>query len=149
MCHIICIDPRYKSIVIQIIIHQYLHTEQINITNILAGFQLILALKVNDVTMMIKSFMVLIAFLSQITMYCIIGDHLKSQMEDVGAVIYQSAWYNFPVKLMRNLIFIFMRSQSPVQLHAGRFIVINLETYMSILKTSISYLSVLRVMVET
>lgn len=93
--------------------------------------------------------MVLNAFLSQITLYCVIGDYLKSQMEEVGTFIYQSAWYDFPVRLMKNLTFTIMRSQSPVQLHAGNFIVINLETYMSIIKTSLSYLSVLRVMIET
>ncbi|XP_032680091.1 odorant receptor 13a-like [Odontomachus brunneus] len=113
------------------------------------GFQLILALKVNDTIMMVKSFMILNCFLTQITIYCVIGDYLKTQMEEVGFFIFQSAWYNLPAKLMKNLSFIIMRSQYPVQLQAGNFIVINLETYMSILKTSISYLSVLRVMIET
>lgn len=102
---------------------------------------------INDVAMMIKSFMVLNAFLAQITIYSFIGDYLKSQMEEIGTFIYQSAWYNLPAKLTKNLIFIIMRSQSPVQFQAGNFIVINLMTYMSILKSSVSYLSVLRVMV--
>ncbi|EFN68674.1 hypothetical protein EAG_14973 [Camponotus floridanus] len=70
-------------------------------------------------------------------------------MEEVGLFIYQSVWYDLPGKLSKNLIFIIMRAQSPVKLQAGNFIVVNLATYMSILKTSISYLSVLRVMVET
>ncbi|KAF3054279.1 Odorant receptor 122 [Nylanderia fulva] len=112
------------------------------------GFQFILALKMNDVVMMGKSFVVLCTFLTQITVYSFVGDYLKSQMEDIGLFIYQSIWYNLPVKLTKNLIFIIMRSQSPVKLQAGNFIVVNLATYMSILKTSISYLSVLRVMVE-
>lgn len=116
---------------------------------IFAGFQLILALKRNDVVIIMRSFMVLNVGLVQITTYCVVGDYLKSQMEEVNVYIYQSTWYDLPVKLMKNLTFIIMRSQSPVQLQAGSFIVVNLETYMSILKTSISYLSVLRVMVET
>lgn len=98
---------------------------------------------------MVKSFMVLNVFLLQITLYCVVGDYLKSQMEEVGHCIYQCTWYNLPTKLMKNVCFILMRSQSPSQLQAGNFIVVNLETYMSILKTSISYLSVLRIMVET
>lgn len=117
--------------------------------DIFAGFQLILALKVNNLTMVVRSLGVLIAFLAQITTYCVIGDYLKSEMEEVGSSIYQSVWYNLPAKLTKNLTFILMRSQTPVQLQAGSFIVVNLETYMSILKTSMSYLSVLRVMVET
>jgi len=70
-------------------------------------------------------------------------------MEEVGLFIYQSIWYDLPAKLARNIIFIIMRTQFPVKLQAGNFIVVNLATYMSILKTSISYLSVLRVMIET
>ncbi|XP_032680059.1 odorant receptor 13a-like [Odontomachus brunneus] len=113
------------------------------------GFQFILALKDNDSVMMIKSFLALNSFLAQVTTYCVIGDYLKSQMEEVGVVIYQSTWYDLPTKLTKNLTLPIMRSQSPVQLQAGNFIVVNLQTYMNILKTSISYLSVLRVMIET
>lgn len=115
----------------------------------ISGFQFILALKRNDAVMMGKSFMVLCTFLTQLTVYSFVGDYLKSQMEDIGLFIYQSVWYDLPAKLTKNLIFVIMRAQSPVKLQAGNFIVVNLATYMSILKTSISYLSVLRVMVET
>ncbi|XP_018315067.1 uncharacterized protein [Mycetomoellerius zeteki] len=112
------------------------------------GFQFILALKYNDTAMAAKSIMVQSTFLSQLTLYSFVGDYLKSQMEEVGLCIYQNTWYDFPTKLTRNLIFIIMRSESPVTLRAGHFIVVNLSTYMSILKASITYLSVLRVMVE-
>lgn len=111
----------------------------------LSGFQFILVLKVNDAG---KSLMVQFTFLSQLTLYSFIGDYLKSQMEKVGLSIYQNAWYNFPTKLTKKLIFVIMRTQYPVALYAANFVV-NLSTYMSILKASISYLSVLRVMIET
>ncbi|KYN00617.1 Putative odorant receptor 9a [Cyphomyrmex costatus] len=115
----------------------------------IVGFQLILALKNSDTAMAVKSIMVQSTFLSQLTLYSFIGDYLKSQMEEVGLCVYQNNWYDFPTKLTRNLAFIIMRSESPVTLKAGHFIVVNLSTYMSILKASITYLSVLRVMVET
>ncbi|XP_012526056.1 odorant receptor 13a [Monomorium pharaonis] len=113
------------------------------------GFQFILALKTHNIVVMGKSFMVLCTFLTQLSVYSFVGDYLKSQMEEVGLYIYQSTWYNFPVKLAKNLTFIIMRTQLPVKLQAGNVIVVNLATYMSILKTSMSYLSVLRVMIET
>ncbi|XP_072760025.1 uncharacterized protein [Anoplolepis gracilipes] len=113
------------------------------------GFQFILALKMNDIVKMGKSLIVLGTFLTQITVYSFVGDYLKSQMEEIGLFVYQSTWYDLPAKLTKNLIFVIMRAQSPVKLQAGNFIAVNLATYMSILKTSISYLSVLRVMVET
>ncbi|XP_018341754.1 PREDICTED: odorant receptor 9a-like [Trachymyrmex septentrionalis] len=115
----------------------------------IVGFQFILALKDNDTAMAVKSIMVQSAFLSQLTLYSFVGDYLKSQMEEVGLCVYQNTWYDFPTKLTRNLFFVIMRSESPVTLRAGHFIVVNLSTYMSILKASITYLSVLRVMVET
>ncbi|XP_070167658.1 uncharacterized protein [Polyergus mexicanus] len=118
-------------------------------TNAHIGFQFILAMKNNDIVMMTKSLIVQSVFLIQITVYSFIGNYLKSQMEEIRFSIYQSAWYDLPAKLMKNLVFIFMQTESPVILQAGNFITINLSTYMSILKTSFSYLSVLRVMMET
>lgn len=32
-------------------------------------------------------------------------------MEEVGLSIYQNTWYNFPTKLMKNLIFVIMRRE--------------------------------------
>lgn len=92
--------------------------------------------------------MVQSTFMTQLTLYGMIGNYLKTEMEEIGISIYQSTWYNFPIKLTRHLIFIIMRSESPVTLQAGNFIVVNLSTYVSILKTSFSYLSVLRIMVK-
>ncbi|KAH0956135.1 OrP5 [Eciton burchellii] len=113
------------------------------------GFQFILSLKVNDIYMCIKSIVILSTFTIQLMLYSLVGDYLKFQMEKVGLCLYQSAWYSFPMKLMKNVIFILMQTQSPVVLQAGHFIVINLPTFMSILRTSVSYLSVLRVMIDT
>ncbi|EFN67923.1 Putative odorant receptor 92a [Camponotus floridanus] len=111
------------------------------------GFQFILALKVNNTVMVGKSFMVLSAFLTQLTLYSFIGNYLNSEMEEIGLSIYQSIWYNFPRKMAKNVIFILMQTKSSVALQAGNFIEVNLSTYVSILKTSFSYLSVLRIMV--
>ncbi|XP_019882995.2 odorant receptor 13a-like [Camponotus floridanus] len=115
----------------------------------IVGFQFIVALTTSDFSMMSKSFMVLSAFLAQLTVYSIVGDYLKTQMEEVAQSVYQCAWYNLPVKLTRNIAFIMMWNQFPIKLQAGNFIVVDLESYMSILKTSASYLSVLHVMMNT
>jgi len=98
--------------------------------------------------MMSKSFLVLSAFLVQLTLYSVVGDYLKTQMEEVALSIYQSVWYDLPVKVTKNIVFIMMWTQLPIKLQAGNFLVVDLGTYMSILKTSMSYLSVLRVIVE-
>nr|XP_012222767.1 PREDICTED: uncharacterized protein LOC105672429 [Linepithema humile] len=122
---------------------------QLLVTSVLLciiGLQFILALKVNDFVMVSKSTMVYCSFLTQFTLYSFIGDYLKSEMEEVASLFYQTTWYDLPKKLKNRLVFIIMRAKFPVALQAGNFIVINLPTYMNIIKTSVSYLSVLRVM---
>ncbi|KAH0956335.1 OrP1 [Eciton burchellii] len=114
----------------------------------IAGFQLIVSLKMKDIVMSLKSFMILNTFLLQLALYSLVGDYLKSQVNGVGYFVYQSAWYNLPVGLMKSVIFILMRTRCSVALRAGRLIEVNLSTYMSILKTSVSYLSVLHAMME-
>jgi len=111
-----------------------------------SGFLFIFALKVKNVTMVGKSVVALSLFLLQLSLYSFIGNYLKSEMEEIGISIYQSTWYSFPRTLTKNVIFILMQIKSPVTLQAGNFIIVNLSTYVSILKTSFSYLSVLRIM---
>ncbi|XP_018059940.1 PREDICTED: odorant receptor 47a-like [Atta colombica] len=115
----------------------------------LIGFQFILALKSHDAVMITKTITVLSTLLLQLFFYSFVGDYMKCQMEQVAHSIYISTWYYLPTKLMRNVLLIIMRSQQPVQLIAGRFFVVNIKTYMTILKSSLSYLSILRVIMET
>ncbi|XP_025265672.1 uncharacterized protein LOC105251728 isoform X2 [Camponotus floridanus] len=112
------------------------------------GFQFLIAMKEKDTAKMGQSLMIQIVYLVSLTGYSFIGRYIKSQMEDIGYSIYQIAWYEFPMKLMRNLVFIFMQAEGPAMLQAGNFVVVNLSTLVNILKTSFSYLSVLRIMLE-
>ncbi|XP_071625500.1 uncharacterized protein [Temnothorax longispinosus] len=112
------------------------------------GFQLITALKAHDAGMITKTTTALSAFLLQLFFYSFVGDYLKCQMEEIAYSIFSCNWYNLPSKLMKNVLFVIVRSQQPVQLLAGRFFAVNIKTYMTILKSSLSYLSVLRVMMD-
>jgi len=114
-----------------------------------SGFQFILALKSHNAVMIIKTLAVLSDLLLQLFFYSFVGDYLKCQMEEIAHSIFGCNWYYMPTKLMRNVLFVIMRSQQPVQLLAGRFFVVDIKTYMTILKSSLSYLSVLRVMIDT
>ncbi|KAL0129879.1 hypothetical protein PUN28_001860 [Cardiocondyla obscurior] len=120
----------------------------ISILLCIMGFQLIVQLGKSNVILITKNLMVQSTFLMQLTLYGVIGNYLKTEMEEIGVSVYQSTWYKFPSKLRKTLILIIMCSESPVTLQAGNFIVVNLATYVSILKASLSYLSVLRVMVK-
>lgn len=70
-------------------------------------------------------------------------------MEEIGNSLYFCRWYDIPRNVAKDIIYVIMKAQDPVFLRAGKFFVVNLETYMSIVKSSMSYLSVLRVMVNT
>ncbi|XP_076677954.1 uncharacterized protein LOC143374022 [Andrena cerasifolii] len=113
------------------------------------GVQFILSLSEHNGVMMVKTFIVMSTCLSQLFAYSYVGDYLKGQMEGIGYSIYSSSWYDLPSYLSKDIVFILERSQDPVHLKAGDFFVVNMETYMSIVKTSMSYLSVLRVMITT
>ena len=115
----------------------------------LSGFQLILSLNVNNAVMEAKTALLVCTLLTQLFAYSYVGDYLKEQMEGIGYSAYCCRWYDLPRQLSKDIIFILMRSQDPVHLKAGDFFVVNMETYMSILKTSMSYLSILRVMIVT
>ncbi|XP_046829260.1 odorant receptor 13a-like [Vespa crabro] len=110
------------------------------------GFQCILALQYSDIFMFTKSLTVLSTFLLQLLIYSYVGEYLRNQMEQVGYAAYTSAWYDFPISWRKDLIFLLMRSQQLVEIAAAYFFPVNMRTFMSIVKTSLSYLSVLRVM---
>ncbi|XP_076295103.1 uncharacterized protein LOC143216153 [Lasioglossum baleicum] len=111
------------------------------------GFQFILSLHVHNLVMLMKTFIVVNTLLTQMFAYSYVGEYSKNQFGGIGHLIYCSDWYNAPCNLSKNILFVLMKTQTPVHLKAGRFFVINIETYMSILRTSMSYLSVLRVMI--
>ncbi|XP_076376756.1 uncharacterized protein LOC143259220 isoform X2 [Megalopta genalis] len=113
----------------------------------LIGIEVILLLQANDITMAIKTFMVVNIIMSQLFAYSYVGEYSKNQFEEIGYLAYCSDWYNAPCDLARDILFVLMKSDYPVQLKAGNHFAINLESYMNILKTSMSYLSVLRIMI--
>ncbi|XP_033344022.1 odorant receptor Or2-like [Bombus vosnesenskii] len=113
-----------------------------------SGLQFIIALSVGNIVMTIKTFIVLGTLLGQLFAYSYVGDYLNRQMEGIGDSIYSCSWYDIPKSVTKDIIYVIMRAQDPVYLKAGKFFILNMETYMSIIKTSMSYLSVLRVMIS-
>ncbi|KAF3420952.1 hypothetical protein E2986_13856 [Frieseomelitta varia] len=114
-----------------------------------SGFQFILALSIGNIVMILKTFILINTLLLQLFMYSYIGEYLKRRMEGIGNSLYFCRWYDIPRNVVKDMIYVIMKAQDPVFLKAGKLFVINLQTYMSIVKSSMSYLSVLRVMVNT
>ncbi|XP_029040925.1 odorant receptor 47a-like isoform X1 [Osmia bicornis bicornis] len=112
------------------------------------GFQFILALHDGNVVMVIKTFIILSTLMIQLYGYSYVGNYLKCQMDEIGYSSYNCSWYKLPTNVAKDIVIVILNAQKPVHLMAGKFFVVNLEGFMSILKTSMSYLSVLRVMIN-
>lgn len=113
------------------------------------GFQLLLTLATNETFAAMRHVLFIVVLLVQLFIYCFAGQTLESQSEGLAYAIYESPWYCFDVNTMKNLPLMILRATSPHQLTAGKFLVINFVSFKEILKASASYLSVLRVMLET
>ncbi|XP_076629846.1 odorant receptor 82a-like [Colletes latitarsis] len=113
------------------------------------GFQFIVSLNVRNMVMVMKTFILMGTVLMQLFAYSYMGEYLKNQMEEIGYAAYCSSWYNISSYLSRDIVFVLRKSQDPVCLRAQQFFVVNMQTYISIVKTSMSYLSVLRLMITT
>ncbi|XP_014483812.1 PREDICTED: odorant receptor 49b-like [Dinoponera quadriceps] len=59
---------------------------------------------------------------------------------------YSSLWYNMSLSQSKNILFVIMRSQRKLTLTAGRMANLSLETFTTIMKASVSYVSVFNAM---
>ncbi|KAH0540484.1 hypothetical protein KQX54_017690 [Cotesia glomerata] len=64
----------------------------------------------------------------------------------IGDSIYEINWYNFPQKNSSNLVMMIAISQNPQQITAGGLFELSFKGFSSVLKTSVAYLNILRMM---
>ncbi|XP_020296081.1 odorant receptor 85c-like [Pseudomyrmex gracilis] len=112
------------------------------------GFGLIESLHIHDTVMTVKSVVVMIVMLLQSFLYSYAGDNLRDQSEALSFAVYDSNWCDFPPNEIRDLTFIMIKTNAPIRLTAGKFFYVTRATFTDILKTAVSYLSALRVMIE-
>lgn len=110
--------------------------------------QLIISLKINDNIAAIKHIVLILTMLVQLYLYCYAGDQLESVTGRLAYTAYESPWYNFDVKIMKDLSLVMFRGELAHQITAGKFLSMNLFSFKEILKATGSYLSVLRVMID-
>ncbi|XP_066583244.1 odorant receptor 4-like [Prorops nasuta] len=78
-----------------------------------------------------------------IFIYCYMGELLIVASDGVRSAILESNWYELMPNNMKMLMFIFFRARKPLKLTAGKFSVLSVETYSSVLKTAAGYMSVM------
>ncbi|XP_043284711.1 odorant receptor 4-like [Venturia canescens] len=81
--------------------------------------------------------------------YCWTGDLLVFESTALSRAPYESDWFRLPPAQARALMMVTNRSRIPLQITAGKFVGFSLELFTSIMKTSMSYLSVLLAMMNS
>ncbi|KAL7291377.1 hypothetical protein TKK_0014971 [Trichogramma kaykai] len=107
------------------------------------GFKLIIALNDGGFEVLVYVAFMVIA-LMQIFLYCRPGDELITQSLAVGYAAWQSQWTNLGTESISKLATIIQRSQRPMRIAAGNVYVLSLPNFTMIIKTSMSFLSLLR-----
>ncbi|RLZ02187.1 Odorant receptor 10 [Cephus cinctus] len=76
--------------------------------------------------------------------YCLAGEYLSNQSQSISQAVYECPWYKMQPRDSKMLMMIMIRAQKPLRITAGKFIFLSLDNFTDILKTSLSYISVLR-----
>ncbi|XP_077255746.1 uncharacterized protein LOC143893851 [Temnothorax americanus] len=76
--------------------------------------------------------------------YCYISECLINESTKLRESFYNSDWYNNSPSCTKLISIGMIRAEKPLTLTAGKFYVLSLSSYTSIVKTSMAYLSVLR-----
>ncbi|KAI5633630.1 7tm odorant receptor domain-containing protein [Phthorimaea operculella] len=116
----------------------------------------LLALRVVQVTLYLcmllyaatlKFEMITVEYLAAVALdifvYCYFGNQIILQASRVSTAAYQSAWPSMGAKPRRMLLNILLANKRPVVVRAGRFLPMDLHTFVVIIKTSFSYYTLL------
>ncbi|XP_046436021.1 odorant receptor 4-like [Neodiprion fabricii] len=112
----------------------------------LAGFSVLQAMESNNTSVFVKFGLLLTMALQQLFIYSLAGDYLTSQGTLIRVAAYKATWYKLPPSVSRSFLLIMIRATKPITLTAGKFSVMSLPNFTSLIKSAVSYLSVLRAM---
>ncbi|XP_066598341.1 odorant receptor 13a-like [Prorops nasuta] len=74
---------------------------------------------------------------------CYAGEYLSEQSKSIGEAAYNIPWYNMTKRECSILLPVILRSQKQLKITIGKFMDLTLERFASIVKASLSYMSVL------
>ncbi|XP_077259526.1 odorant receptor 22c-like isoform X2 [Temnothorax americanus] len=113
-----------------------------------SGVGLLLSIKQQNYEEMIKMFLSMQFCLVQTFLYTYAGDTLQTQSESIVYTMYNSAWYEMSPIMVKDLIFVMMRMKTPLRISAGKFFYLTRNTMTDILRTTLTYISFLRVTIN-
>ncbi|XP_076760380.1 odorant receptor 4-like [Xylocopa sonorina] len=100
----------------------------------------------HDVQTLTTYFLIFTSISFNIFIMCFIGEIITEQCKKIGDVVYMSNWYYLPDKMVLDLVLIIVRSSAVVNITAGKFVRMSVDTFGHVMKTSFAYLNVLREM---
>ncbi|KAG7189037.1 hypothetical protein KM043_008630 [Ampulex compressa] len=74
---------------------------------------------------------------------CHISQKLIDKSSNISAEIYTGRWYNAPLRVQKLLLSMMIGSSKPCVITAGKFWVLSMATYGTLLETAVSYCTVL------
>ncbi|XP_020706849.2 odorant receptor 13a-like [Athalia rosae] len=113
-----------------------------NLIICLVGLQMTSTL--TDEGKVLKYFAYLMMALYQLMMFCLPGDDLINQSSAVSDAAYSTNWYLATESFKADVIFVIVRGQKPSRITAGKFNVMCMEHFGTVLSASMSYFMVLR-----
>ncbi|XP_022831787.1 putative odorant receptor 85e isoform X1 [Spodoptera litura] len=78
-----------------------------------------------------------------IFVYCYYGNQIILQADRVSTAAYQSMWHTMGIRPRKVLLNILLANRRPVVVRAGKFLPMDLHTFVVIIKTSFSYYTLL------
>ncbi|XP_012063183.1 PREDICTED: odorant receptor 13a-like [Atta cephalotes] len=90
-----------------------------------------------------KTIFAIALILAEVFIICFTGEHLNYKSKSIINAAYELPWYDISLHQSKMLILIIMRSQKQLTISAGKMMDMSFETYTNIIKTSVSYISVM------
>ncbi|XP_024876465.1 odorant receptor 22c-like isoform X1 [Temnothorax curvispinosus] len=111
------------------------------------GFIIVTSLSTpNAAEILVKSLLFYFSMNAELFMFCFCGEHLSAKSKMIGSAAYDSLWYDFTIEESRTMLFLIVRSQKRLTITSGKILDLSLERFTSVVKASLSYISVLLAM---
>ncbi|KAF3054499.1 Odorant receptor 184 [Nylanderia fulva] len=102
----------------------------------------------SDIVAILTYFILLISLSFNFLIFCYIGELIVEEYSKIASAAYEVNWYDLPGHKALNLVLIITMSHYPPKLTAGKFCDLSLNTFSTVLKTSVVYLNLLRTVTE-
>ncbi|XP_058803147.1 odorant receptor 49a-like [Phymastichus coffea] len=113
-----------------------------------SGCSVLVSLMSSDYITMIVSTNCICFMMTESFIYGYASEYLDTQSQSIIEAAYANKWYQLHNSLKKDLIFVMMRAEVPLSITAGKFFYVTRNTIVVLLKTSFSFLSVLRLTLE-